>query len=251
MQFLGNGSLQGISSGDVNRNAYFGELHLHTTWSFDAFVGSSFNTIDDAYRYARGEGIYYLDEDTIQLQRPLDFMAVTDHAEYLGSWSYFERNSPNPVSDGYIVNENGSTDQGILNRVKSFLAMFVGVTDPAIFSEEAFINTWRETIDKADEYYDPGTFTTFPAFEWTSGFPRLFYVANNHRNVIFESSFQMPETPFTFLDDQNDAALLWDYMQNYRDNSGRDVLAIPHNMNISDGEFFKIDEQASEEYLAE
>ena len=248
---LGNASLLAVTTGNENRTAYFGELHLHTTWSFDAFVGSSFNTIDDAYRYAKGEPIQFVDQEMIQLQRPLDFMAVTDHAEYMGSWAYFEENGPNPVSDGYEYNDDGSANPGLLNSIKSFLGMFIGVTDQSIYSEEAFINTWEATIQKADEYYDPGTFTTFPAFEWTSGFPRLFFVANNHRNVIFESSYQLPETPFTFLDGNNDAELLWEYMQTYRDNSGKDVLAIPHNMNISDGEFFKIDVEASEEYLAE
>jgi hypothetical protein len=243
--------LESVVRSSTDRNAYFGELHLHTTWSFDAFVGSSWHTIDDAYRYARGEAVEFLDEGTMQLHRPLDFLAVTDHAEYLGNWAHFEATAPNAVADEYEINDDGSVILGTVNRVRSFVAQYQGITDPQIFDQQAFENTWQATIEKADEYYDPGTFTTFPAFEWTGAFNRILYVANNHRNVIFESSFALPQTPFTFLDGNNDEEKLWEYMQEYRETSGKDVLAIPHNMNISDGEFFKIDVNASPEYLEE
>ena len=176
----------------VSENVYFGDLHLHTRYSNDAATFGTTRTPDDAYRYAKGEAIPHLGGIEIQLRTPLDFLAVTDHAENIGR----VQAGPNP--------------------------------DPNLGRA-----VWAEIVEAAVRHYAPGEFTTFAAYEWTVGTRE----GNLHRNVIFAGTDDLP-FPFSRLDSQNPEDL-WDYLDTQRAN-GVEALAIPHNMNVSNGKMFAL-----------
>jgi hypothetical protein len=222
-----------IAAGDAPRQVFFGELHLHTSYSFDAF-GFSPSRIDPdtAYRFARGETVDYLGKPA-QRHAPLDFMAVTDHAEYMGFLNTLEDpDSELARSDfGREYRELKSTlDPGALTR-----QTMKKLADPArlreLGADEAMATAWRHSIEAANANYRPGEFTTFIGYEWTSH-PDNRY--NLHRNVIFGGDSAPP--PFTATDSRRPEDL-WRYLEQTRA-SGTPVLAIPHNANASEGRMF-------------
>jgi hypothetical protein len=215
------------------RQAWFGELHLHTSYSFDAY-GFSEGRLDPdaAYRFARGEVIDYLGQQ-VQRDRPLDFMAVTDHAEYLG----FMNQLDDPASElsGTVFAQEylelkSTLDAGMLTR-----QVIKKLADNVLFEElgaqSAFESAWQRSIDMANTNYQPGNFTTFIGYEWTSHPNSRF---NLHRNVIFGGD--KAPLPFSAMASQRPEDL-WSYMEQTRE-GGIDVLAIPHNGNASEGNMY-------------
>jgi len=210
------------------RNVYFGDLHLHTMLSFDAFTLGTRTTPDDAYRYAKGEAIEYLG-NKIQRKAPLDFLAVTDHSEYLGVIrALADPNSPLAGTTWAA----GVTSPDPQVRVKTLQdlvkTLATGKAVPEFVQETLLRSNWQIVIDAAERHYQPGVFTTFIAYEWTS-FPDN---QNLHRNVIFRGSKVSPQ-PFSSLDSIKPEDL-WTYLENAR-KDGNEVLAIPHNANVSNG----------------
>ena len=236
------------SVGNPDRNAYFGDLHVHTEYSFDAYAFGSLATPRDAYRYALGEAIPHPSGFSIQLDRPLDFYAVTDHAMFLGvareaadTSSVLSRE---PISDP-MHDMNVPENRGVLSllaRSQAFgqfaPAMVQLITDGEIDTEMVMDITrsaWEDSVDAADEAYRPGEFTTFPAYEYTSSTTTR---GNLHRNVIFKRSDKLPAVPFSRLNSRSPEGL-WDWMDQLRD-QGMESLAIPHNSNGSNGQMFKL-----------
>ncbi len=237
------GALTATYAAGAERNAYFGDLHIHTRFSFDAFTFGTRATPDDAYRYARGEAIKHPAGFDIQLDRPLDFYAVTDHARYLGRWSaMMDPNHPlaqspeiQPFFDAKKLAETGVSRQTAV-RGRSF---FTAHPDP-----EATRSAWRETIASAERNYEPGKLTTFVAYEYTSSGTDG---GNQHRNVIFRSA-KAPEVPFSRLDSPNPEDL-WDWLEGLRA-QGIEALAIPHNSNQSAGHKFARQKNSGEPFDA-
>ncbi len=231
------------------RNAYYGDLHVHTTNSFDAYTFGTISTPADAYRYAQGEAIWHPSGYEIQLARPLDFYAVTDHAMFLGllreaadtSSEFSKYALSEPMHD---LNESVSSNLlSIIKRAGLFRpfarAVNEGLQDGTV--DKALVDSvsrtvWQGTIQAADEAYQPGTFTTFAGYEYTSSVE--LYDRYLHRNVIFRGTEGLPEQLFSRLDSQ-DPEKLWDWMSELRANSV-DSLAIPHNSNISGGAAFAL-----------
>ncbi len=216
-----------------DRNAYFGDLHIHTRNSFDAFIFNVRVTPDDAYRYARGEALTHPAGFEIKLPGPpLDFVAVTDHAEYLGVLPAMA-DPDNPLSSREIASGLFSTDQDVIlsafQRVSG--AVRSGKSDPEIEDEATSLSVWADTVATADRHYDPGTLTTFAAYEYTSTFEG----GNLHRNVFFRGD--APSRPFSTLDSTNPEKL-WDWLDAQRAD-GIEGLAVPHNSNVSNGEMFE------------
>lgn len=234
------------------RNAYFGDLHVHTGYSFDAYAFGTTAMPDDAYRYAKGQPLDHPNGFQVQLQQPLDFYAVTDHAMFLGLVK--ESADTNSAFSKYDVakplhNINAPDNMGItsINQRAVAFASFVpdtiaglldGTIDPDI-AEAVTRSAWRDIIRAADEAYVPGSFTTFAAFEYTSSSNDR---GNLHRNVIFSNSDKLPAVPFSRLNSQNPEGL-WDWMDALRD-QGIESLAIPHNSNGSNGQMFKLEDWA-------
>ena len=212
------------------KNAYFGDLHLHTSYSMDAFAFGTRTTPEDAYRYAMGESVDYFGKPQKRLA-PLDFLAVTDHAEYLGA----VRESINP--DGPFAKTEWfkvmtSNDPKVSGEAfKKFIGSTLTNKPLPEFNDRAMLrSTWQAYSAMAEKYNQPGKFTTFVAFEWTS----MPGGQNLHRCVIFAD--HGPELPFTAFDSQ-DAEQLWNYLEAQR-KLGLDVIAVPHNGNISNGLMF-------------
>ena len=230
------------------RNAYFGDLHVHTEYSFDAYNFGTTATPYDAYRFALGEAIEHPAGYQIQMATPLDFYAVTDHAMFLGlaleagdtttPFSQYEVSKP-------LHNLNAEDNMGSLSlttRLGNF-ATFIPDTLAGIrsgtISEEMAIGVtrraWADIINAAEQYNDPGRFTTFVAYEYTSSTDD---VGNLHRNVVFRGADKLPAVPFSRLNSQNPEGL-WDWMDTLRE-QGIESLAIPHNSNGSNGQMFKL-----------
>jgi len=215
-----------------DRNAYFGDLHVHTRYSFDAYIFSVRTTPDDAYRYARGATLNHAFGYPIRLRGPaLDFMAVTDHATYMGVL-HAMGDPEHELSETPLAKELINSDPAVF--VPAFRsvaqAIITGKPDPRLQHPEVVKQTWQREIEAAERHNAPGTFTTFVGYEYTSAPP-----FNLHRNVIFKGA-QVPQAPFAATDSLNPEDL-WDWMDANRA-AGMEALAIPHNPNWSNGTMF-------------
>lgn len=233
---------------NATRSAFFGDLHVHTTYSFDAFAFGTLATPYDAYRYAQGETIKHPAGFDMALRAPLDFYAVTDHAMFLG----VSRLVADPSSEiakitqyEYMENLNaaeklvpGSTPQRTA-AFRSFLTDTLGLIAEGKLAvdmvHDITRDAWADTVAAAEQYYKPGEFTTFVAYEYTTSSNDR---GNLHRNVIFRDADKLPGVPFSRFHSQNPEDL-WDWMDDLRD-EGIESLAIPHNSNGSNGQMFKL-----------
>ena len=220
-----------------SRNVYFGDLHTHTNFSYDAFLNGTRATPDDAYRYAQGEPLTHAAGFEIQLDRPLDFFAVTDHASFLGMLPAMldpeQEASRHPDAD--LARSIASGALTGTDRQAAYAAIRAHTlgTREGLLDLNVVRSAWRETIAAAERHNDPGRFTTFIAYEFT-GSPEN---QNLHRNVIFRGS-AAPEVPFSRLDSFNPEEL-WAWMDRNRA-AGIEALAIPHNSNGSNGLMFRL-----------
>ncbi len=230
------------------REAYFGDLHVHTDYSFDAYAFGTVATPYDAYRYAQGEAIAHPAGFQVQLGQPLDFYAVTDHAMFLGAVkaaanTNTEFSKEPHVQDLHNINAPDNLNIASLpQRVKAFSTFLPdtlnritsGDTDVAIVNKIAK-DAWADIVQAAQANNRPGEFTTFVAYEYTSSTNGR---GNLHRNVIFRDSDKLPALPFSRFHSQNPEGL-WDWMDGLRA-QGIETLAIPHNSNGSNGAMFQM-----------
>jgi len=232
----------------ATRQALFGDLHVHTRYSFDAFAFGTIATAGDAYRYAKGEAIQHPAGFDMQLKAPLDFYGVTDHAMFLGAIAQaadtrteFAKLAMSKPFHDLNRAENMSTDSSAERRERfsTFIPNTIqGVNDGTISRD--LINgiarsAWRNIIDAAEQHNDPGQFTTFVGYEYTSTTDEG---GNLHRNVIFRTGDRVPEIPFSRFHSQNPEGL-WRWMDDLRAR-GIDSIAIPHNSNGSNGAMFML-----------
>ncbi len=232
---------------DPQRDIYFGAVHVHTGYSFDAFTNGSVSRPADAYAWARGSAIQADKAGTmVQIKTPLDFYAVSDHAEMMG---VFPRMSdPNdPLSKLPIAARVTSKDQNeALQAFAEILReMSAGRTPPEFTDPAVSRSVWSEIVKTADAHYEPGRFTTFPAFEWTSNPNKR----NLHRVVLFRDSSKVPELAYSSFDSEKPEDL-WKWMADQRA-AGSSLLAIPHNGNASDGLMFSLTGSDGEPLTAE
>lgn len=242
-------SLQPVTAASVlggERNAYFGDLHVHTTYSLDAFQFGTLATPDDAYRYAQGEAIKHPAGFDMQLDQPLDFYAVTDHGFYLGvvragadtSSAISRYSAMKPIHD--LNAADNLTLESIPRR--NFRAWITGFRKAMAGSEplrdevaSIMRSTWADVVGASDRHYRPGEFTTFAAYEFSTTKEDG---GSLHRNVVFRGSENLPAKPFSRMDSL-DPADLWDWMDGLRE-QGVESLAIPHNSNKSNGQMFEM-----------
>jgi len=226
----------GRSSGQPNplKNVYFGEQHMHTENSFDAFtIGSG--TWEDAYRYAQGETIKHPTTGAeIKKVTPYDFVAITDHSEYYGVLKDLV-NPDSPLSKsefakGFAEGMKDPTGGGAKYVTELIGTLLANQPMEEYNTPELRVGNWAKFVETADQYYKPGEFTTLYAYEWTS----IPNGQNMHRNVFFRE--QPPVVPFSSFDSQLPQDL-WTYLESQRA-MGIDTFAIPHNANVSDGWMF-------------
>ncbi len=220
---------------NADRNAYFGDLHVHTMYSFDAFIFGTTSSPDDAYEFAKGGTIVHPAGFDMKLQVPLDFYGVTDHAFYIGVLREMANPdsdiSKHPVAAG-MSSLGGAMQRGQkFNEILQFMRSGNGqeINDPDIRK-----SAWDDIVAAANRHNDPGNFTSFIAYEYTATSPDN---GNLHRNVIFRGD-TAPELPFSRLDSSNPEDL-WQWMDNNRA-AGFESLAIPHNSNGSNGKMFML-----------
>jgi hypothetical protein len=222
------------------RNAYYGNVHIHTSYSFDAFTNGCITEPSDAYDWAQGKEIPGGGGGpNLKIRVPLDFYAVSDHAEYMGVFRQMQ-DPENPLSKLPIAKRVTSEDKTVAFQAFAEILrdMSAGKSDPQLSDPKISKSVWSEIVEIADRHYQPGKFTTFPAFEWTSNPNKR----NLHRVVVFRDSKSVPELPFSALDSDKPEEL-WKWMESAR-SQGATVLAIPHNGNASDGLMFSLRDSA-------
>jgi len=217
------------------KEAYFGETHVHTGVSMDAFIAGNRLTPDDAYRFAKGEEMM-VNGSMHKIKRPLDFVAVTDHSEFMGeAYSLMNEGAPghdDPVAESFRTAPNLATALKLYNEYVLTPLAGGGSPHPDFFQgDEAIKTTWQKNVEATEKHYEPGKFTTIHAYEWTSA-PGG---ANQHRNVFFRDT-NLPDMPFS-SNEGADPEELWAWMQTQRDQE-RKVFAVPHNSNESKGLLF-------------
>lgn len=217
---------------DNNRQAFWGDLHIHTGLSTDAYVLGVRSEPADVYRFAKGKVINHGAGYPIQIKRPLDFAAVTDHAEYLGQAREANLNLPTEKRTLRDILTNDS----IFNITKTWLETSSQIRDngfsPAGEAIDPMINksAWQLTIDAAEQHYQPGLFTTFIGYEWSGNAGDI--TAHLHRNVIYRNH-QVSDVPFSSVDGPKPEQL-WEFLD-AESKLGREAMAIPHNANFSRG----------------
>ena len=229
---------------NAQRNVYWGDLHIHTAFSFDAFFEDVRLTPDDAYDFARGEPMNVTPlvdgEGTtpVQLERPLDFAAVTDHASWLGEILGCSDPAQSVYDSAFC--QDFRADGTV--AVQRFGIQFT-YEEPVRFDElcsapgfdcsVAARDAWTRIQDAAEAAYDRTSscnFTAFVGYEW-SGATGL---SNLHRNIIFRSA-AVPDLPTSYMDEPTDEGLWRALEAGCRSEDGCDVLSIPHNSNLSNG----------------
>lgn len=230
-----NTSGEDFAPAPTQRRAFFGDLHVHTMYSFDAFIFGTTASPDDAYRFATGGVVRHPGGFDMQLDRPLDFYGVSDHAFYIGSLRAMA-DPHSPLASHELSKGMDSLDTPLKMRTKfvAIISYLRGKHRYELLNKEVSIDAWEDIKAAAERHYDPGRFTTFLAYEYTSSGPTY---DNLHRNVIF-SGGRGPQLPFSRIDSINPEDL-WRWMDRLR-RKGIDAIAIPHNSNGSNGSMFKL-----------
>ena len=224
---------------DYPDQVLFGDTHFHTNLSFDAGLVGTRLTMDEGYRFARGEMVVSNTGQPVQLIRPLDFLVITDHAELIGLAPMVQRSDPLLLADpwGAWVHERfNAGPEGQMEAFQNIIEAGVQGINP-LSSNDAARSIWTDFVTKADAYDEPGRFTAMTGFEWSST-PAG---DNLHRVVIFADGADRTRqtVPFSMFDGP-DPADLWGFLANYEATTGGQALAIPHNGNLSNGLMFGV-----------
>jgi len=226
---------------------FWGDTHLHTGMSFDAGAFGARLLPRDAYRFARGEEITSSTGLQVRLSRPLDFLVVADHSDNMGWFPKLYSGDPqmlaNPQARRWydMIQEGGQTAvAAAVDIIESFSQGDFPKDIMSMPGTETYANAWETAIDAAEEFNDPGAFTAFIGYEWTSNAG-----GNNlHRVVVYrdgEAQARIME-PYTTLEPVGspDPRKLWEWMESYEERTGGDLLAIAHNGNLSNGIMFPV-----------
>ena len=217
---------------------FWGDTHLHTSFSTDAGLVGNRVGPDKALRFAKGEKVIASTGQPARLIRPLDFLVVADHAETLGLSPLIEESNPELLKDPmgkkyHDLVKSGKGWEAYQMWKKSGGAGIDPMPNPKLQR-----TMWERIIDSVDEHNEPGVFTALHGFEWSST-PDL---RNMHRVVIFRDSEKEARqvVPFTMFDSA-DPEKLWDYLEAYERKTGGRAMAIPHNGNLSQGLMFSVE----------
>jgi hypothetical protein len=231
---------------------FWGDTHLHTGLSMDAGLFGARLGLDEAYRFARGEEVMASSGQPARLGRPLDWLVIADHSDGMGFFNDLAAGDPDiikydqakPWYEGLQAGGDAST-AAALSLIGTFSQ---GKIDPEMMAEyspggKTYATIWEKVVDAAERFNDPGSFTAFIGFEWTS----LDKGNNLHRNVIFREGAEKAGqvVPYTTQAPvgSTDPLELYKYLENYEANTGGSALAIAHNGNLSNGIMFPVERQ--------
>jgi hypothetical protein len=215
---------------------YFGDTHLHTTYSADAgMIGNTLGP-EEAYRFAKGQAVKSSTGVQARLARPLDFLVVADHAENLGLAPLLMVKDPGLMATEFGKELRKRVDAGDLPGAWDYWSRAkASGKDPLAGQDQIYRTAWQKITDAAERHNEPGRFTAFIGFEWTSTYERN----NLHRNVIFRGGKKNADTIIPFSSyDSVDPEDLWKWMAAYEQKTDEKLLAIPHNGNLSNGLMF-------------
>jgi len=215
---------------------YFGDTHLHTSYSTDAgMVGNTLGP-EQAYRFARGEEVIQSHGLRAKLQRPLDFLVIADHAENLGLAPMIAESNPALLETefGRRVHDLVKAGRGV-EAYNVWITEMIALEDPLEGQGQIARTMWQRLTAAAEKFNEPERFTALIGFEWTSG-----PAGNNlHRNVVFRDGKDRADQILPLSQyDTNDPEELWQWMADYERKTGGRALAIPHNGNLSNGLMF-------------
>ena len=221
---------------DYPNRVFFGDTHNHTTYSADAGMIGNILGPDEAYRFAKGEIVISSTGLKTQLARPLDFLVIADHAENLGLAPLLADKDETLMSTQFGMKLGAAVDAGDpAGAWKIWSESKATGNDPLADHKEIYRTAWSRLTQAAEDHNQPGLFTAFIGYEWTSNPGRN----NLHRNVIFRGGKKNADTIIPFSNfDSFDPEDLWEWMAEFEKNTGDRVLAIPHNGNLSNGLMF-------------
>jgi len=231
---------------------YWGDTHLHTGLSMDAGLFGARLGLDEAYRFARGEEVIASSGQPVKLGRPLDFLVVADHSDGMGFFNALMAGDPDIIkfeqAKRWYAGLQEGGDASVAAALDLITTFSQGKINPEMMAEfspggKTYRSIWDDVVDAAERFNDPGTFTAFIGFEWTS-----LYKGNNlHRNVIFREGGEKAGqvVPYTTQAPMGstDPLDLYAYLENYEAKSGGSALALAHNGNLSNGIMFPVDKQ--------
>ncbi|MEG0822218.1 MAG: DUF3604 domain-containing protein [Burkholderiaceae bacterium] len=215
---------------------YFGDTHVHTSYSTDAgMIGNKLGP-DEAYRFARGETVTSSTGLPVRLPRPLDFLVVADHAEGLGVAPMIAESNPELLKDplGKTIHDRVKAGDPI-GAYNAWRGARTAGTNTLESNQAMLRPSWQRITAAAEKYNEPGRFTAFIGYEWTSD-PS----GNNlHRNLVFRDGKRHADQILPLSSaDSKDPEQLWEWMAAYEKKTGGRLLAIPHNGNLSNGLMF-------------
>ncbi|MFY0626361.1 MAG: DUF3604 domain-containing protein [Reichenbachiella sp.] len=226
---------------------YFGDTHLHTDLSMDAGAFGNRIGLDEAYRFAKGEEVTSSTGIKAKLSRPLDFLVVADHSDGMGLFQAIKNGDEwvMKYAQGKRWNELINTGQGPVAAIELIKAFSQGELEMNINDPVLQKSVWTSTVEAAEKYNEPGKFTAFIGYEWTS----LIKGANLHRVVIYRDNgdLTMEEIPYNNLS-SSDPEDLWKVLAKYEEKTGGKVLAIAHNGNMSNGIMFDVEKVNGEPF---
>ena len=233
-------------------NVYWGDSHLHTSLSLDAGMFGNTLGLEEAYRFSRGEEVVSSKGFPVKLGRPLDWLVVSDHSDMMGFADDFTRGAPNILAieqskawyDLYSKGGDNAT-QATLDLIRNFSQ---GTLDERMLNDyspasDIYKSVWRRVIGAAEKYNDPGHFTAFIGYEWTS----LDKGNNLHRNVILRDNGNKASQVVPMVTQpplgSTDPLELYKWLETYESKTGGSALALAHNGNLSNGSMFPFDRQ--------
>ena len=230
---------------DFPTRPFFGDTHLHTSFSMDAGAFGARVGPRDAYRFARGEQVTSSTGQPVKLSRPLDFLVITDHSDNMGFFPDLFAGKPEVLADPtgrkwYDMIQSGKGAEAAMEIIVAFSHATFPKALMYLPGTRAYRGAWEETIAAAEAFNEPGRFTAFIGYEWTSNTG-----GNNlHRNVVFRDNGDKATQvePFTVYPPygSDNPVDLWKWMEAYEKKTGGSVLAIAHNGNLSSGLMFPV-----------
>jgi len=221
---------------------YWGDTHLHTSNSLDAVAFGVRIGPEEAFRLARGEEITATHGERVKLSRPLDWLVVADHSDGIGAMLEIVAGNPMLLKDPTVrdwhnrINKGGDT---ALAATMDVINSFALGKLPEVLKSEDFTRTiWDRYLKTAEQYNEPGRFTTIIGYEWTST-----ENGNNlHRNVLYRDGADLARRMLPYTTSESfDPEDLWKWMERYEEKTGGKVLALAHNGNLSNGIMFPVE----------